>query len=413
MNPSSMGNMELPEVTVTAAPHESSDADANPSRRASKILIVSSAVPPAYMGSGVIVGNLLAKLEPGEAVAIAEGSDRQVRYIHGQAAHSFKSEFRWPQRGRRFIRWARWARYRSLVRLIDRVSAETGRGPIVAVFPDEFYASAARAVAKRRGLPFFPYFHNTYTDNRTGLSRVFGKGKEAAIMRDAECVMVLTSALEQHFHSRYPQKKFVVVPHSFAFDGTTELAAKPSDGKIRVGILGNINSSNLDAFLRLFRAIDDSVLVNIYSGATPEWFFKKLGVLGPRVKLQQPSDAELQARLQENDLLFLPHGLSGEWSSVEYRTIFPTRTVTYLGAGKPILAHCPEQSFLYEWLKARDCAEIVSSPNEQALGLAIRTLASNGPRAHEVTQNAARAFTEFNPDVVVAKFKQVLAGEDA
>lgn len=397
-----------------SSPHSESSATtktAAPPR--AKILIVSTAVPPATLGSAIVVGNLMAKLEPGEAVAVSEGGGGGMRYIHGQATHFFKSEPEWPKRGRRFIRWIRWARYRGLVRLIDRVSEQSGRGPIVAIFPDELHLLAAHAVAARRGLPFFPYFHNTYVDNRSGLSRFFGKSLEKRIMRDAQCVLVLTDALEEHFRARYPQAHFEVLPHSFAFENGAGATPKPNDGKVRIGLLGNINESNTDAFLRLIRAIDDSMLVNIYSGATPAWFFEKLGVMGPRVRLQQPSDADLHAKLQENDLLFLPHGLTGKWNSVEYRTIFPTRTVTYLGAGRPILAHCPEQCFLYEWLKARDCAEIVTSANEEKLRDAVRVLASNGERAHQVMQNAQRAFREFDPDRIILNFKRILEGDKA
>jgi glycosyltransferase involved in cell wall biosynthesis len=407
-----MENLQGAALSHPGAEAELLESEYLPVTPLAKPLIVSSTIPPSKMGSAVIVGNLLAKLEPAEAVVVSEGTFSELHYTHGQATYYFQSEFTWPRRGRRYLRWVRWARFRSLVRLIDHVSEQSGRGPIIAIFPDEFFVAAARVVAKRRGLPFFPYFHNTYCDNRTGLSRIFGKGIESRIIRDADAVIVLTSALEDHFQARYPEARFELLPHSFAFDQMTE--TKPlADGKVRIGILGNINESNTDAFLRLFRALDDSMLVNIYSGATPAWFFEKLGVLGPRVKLQAPSDAELRAKLQENDLLFLPHGLDGPWSSDEYRTIFPTRTVTYLGAGRPILAHCPEQCFLHQWLKQKDCAEIVSSASEESLLDAIHRLASNGARAQEVTQNAERAFREFDPDRVVAELKRILKGETA
>lgn len=344
---------------------------------------------------------------------VGEGRELEPQSFHGHDIHLFQSEPKWPKRGRRFVRWLRWSRYQGLVRFLDRISEQTGRGPIVAVFPDEFHLAAAHAVASRRGLPFFPYFHNTYVDNRTGVSRQLGKALEARVMRDAESAMVLTSALEDHYRARYPEARLEVLPHSFAFESMNESATRRSEGEVRIGILGNINHSNMDAFLRLFRAIDESMVVTIYAGSTPKWFFEKLGVLGPRVRHEQPSDADLYAKLRENDLLFLPHGLQGKWNSVEYRTIFPTRTAPYLGSGRPVLAHCPQECFLHDWLEARDCAEIVSTSSEDALRNAIRLLMSNRERAQQLVRNAAVAFDEFDPNRIVQKFEQIIAGGES
>ena len=374
-----------------------------------KILIVSTTVPPLTTGSAVIVANLMAKLEPGTAVAVGEGRE-PMRFVHGHAVHFFRSEPGWATRGRRFIRWTRWARFRSLVRFIDRISKENGRGPIVAVFPDEMQVAAARTVAKRHGLPFFPYFHNTYTDNRRGLARLFGRRIERRIIEAGDRVLVLTSALGDLLKSRYPEATYDIVPHSFAFAGNHTDIVRAPDETIRIGILGNINESNMDAFLRLFRALDDSMFVTLYSGSTPSWFFEKLGVLGPRVRHEQPSDADLLGKLRENDILYLPHGLNGRWGSAEYRTIFPTRTAPYMGSGRPVLAHIPQQSFLYDWLHQRDCAEIVTTPSENDLRAAIHRLATDGRRSQQIVQNAAAAFLEFDPERVSRYFKRIVTG---
>lgn len=232
-------------------------------------------------------------------------------------------------------------------------------------------------------------------------------------MRDAESVIVLSSALQDHYRARYPGVQFEVLPYSFAFESMNDSAAKNPEVQVRIGVLGNINHSNMDAFLRLFRAIDESMVVTIYSGSTPSWFFEKLGVLGPKVRHEQPRDADLYAKLRENDLLFLPHGLQGKWSSVEYRTIFPTRTAPYLGSGRPVLAHCPQQCFLHDWLKERDCAEIVSTSSEHDLRNALRSLVSNRERAQQLVRNAAIAFDEFNPNRIVQKFRQIIGGGES
>jgi hypothetical protein len=129
------------------------------------------------------------------------------------------------------------------------------------------------------------------------------------------------------------------------------------------------------------------------------------------VRIATPPDGEILDELGRQDILLLPHGLTGCLDPVEYRTIFPTRTVRYLAAARPILAHAPGDSFLASWLRQRDCAEIVSAPSEAAISGAVLRLASDAPRRIALARNAHAAAAEFDAATVGRRFLGVLAAE--
>jgi len=144
-----------------------------------------------------------------------------------------------------------------------------------------------------------------------------------------------------------------------------------------------------------------------YSG-TDDWYFAKTGVCGPRIAHSRVAYDEVTATLQSHDILLLPHGLSGGWSDAEYATIFPTRTISYLLAGRPILAHTRSDCFLTRWLREHDCAEIVDRADERALSDALDRLRDDTPRREQLVRNACAAARQFHAPVVAAKLREIV-----
>jgi hypothetical protein len=179
--------------------------------------------------------------------------------------------------------------------------------------------------------------------------------------------------------------------------------------RIRLGYLGWISQANLDALKRIRHVVNESpdLYLNIYSGSAG-WYLRKEGLSGERIQHEQPTDDELIDALRRNDILFLPHGLTGGLAPIEYRTIFPTRTIPYLLAGRPILAHSAANSFLSQWLRQKRCAELVESPDPGALRAAIDRLCSNLPLREELVRNALSAAEHFRADCVVAEMKRTI-----
>jgi hypothetical protein len=268
----------------------------------------------------------------------------------------------------------------------------------------------AYQVAKRYGVPLYPYLHNTYSDNRHGTALRLAHWLERRVFEMAPVVFVMSEGMQRHYEPLFPGVRFEPLVHTFNED-LPKFVPPPAPARpLRVAMLGNLNGSNVEAsqrFVSMIRGRDDVVLTT-YSG-TPTWFFQKVGVTGPNVTHSSAAYEEVAGALAKHDVIFIPHGLTGGLSQIEYDTIFPTRTIPCLVSGRPILAHSPTDCFFTRWLRKHKCAEIVDTPDQQALAAALDRLRDDDVRRAELVSHSMTAARQFHAPVVVEHFKQILS----
>jgi glycosyltransferase involved in cell wall biosynthesis len=226
----------------------------------------------------------------------------------------------------------------------------------------------------------------------------------------ARVTFVMSEGMKLEWESLYPGVQFQPLVHTFDGPVPPLGALPPLDrSRIRLGYLGLVSQANLDALQRIVHVVHSSedLYLNIYSGS-PAWQLEKQGLCGLRIRHEQPTDAMLQDALQSQDILLLPHGLTGGLAPIEYRTIFPTRTIPYLLSGRPILAHSARGSFLSRWIKQHDCAELVEEPDAAALRKAIDRLCDNPARREQLVRNALAAAENFRAEHVVDNMKRTI-----
>jgi len=177
--------------------------------------------------------------------------------------------------------------------------------------------------------------------------------------------------------------------------------------------MGTVNASCLDALQRLYRVVrstPDLLLTLVTS--TPGWVLRKWGLRGERLKVVPAtlSREGMFAELASADMVFLPLGLRGALDGVEYKTIFPTRTIEYLLCRRPILAHVPSDSYMAEFLRARGCALVVDSQEEEALAAAVQRLRADRDERARLVRAALAAAAEFEAGRVAHHLREVVAG---
>jgi glycosyltransferase involved in cell wall biosynthesis len=384
-------------------------AGASPGLPVEKILLVSWGVPPHLGGTATIVENLSRQFAREELVIAGErfagGSDYK-RDPRLPEIHYVDREWTWPKRGQRYVRWARWFLLPLVAARLNTIARHNDCRAIVAVFPNEYYLLAACLVARWRRLPFYPYFHNTYLD---GPSRRLAQWFERHVFQNSPVVFVMSEGMRLHYERTYPGVRFEPLVHTFHEPIPEFAPPPPPSSPVRLAFLGNLNDSNVDAARRLVEVINQcpDCTLTTYS-ATPDWFFAKAGVRGPRVTHTRVAYDQVQAALASHDVLLLPHGLTGGMSQVEYDTIFPTRTIPYLISRRPILAHTPPDCFLTRWLRKHDCAELVDRPDHQALRDALDRLCHDQARREQLVRNALVAARQFYGPAVAADFRHQL-----
>ncbi len=375
------------------------------------IIIVSWTVPPTKTGSAMIVGSLAREFNVGEVTLIGE------RPIGGQRSVEEEDRLRivysgsgdlLPVRGRRFVSWIRWIYLPSIVWKVLRAVRQNPAAAIVAVYPDMLYLASAYIASCVTGASLYPYFHNTFVENLRGLSRYWGICIQRAVFKRSRVLLVLSEAMRKVYSAQGAEFTVEILRHPGpGFRNLEE--SRPRDGVIRCAIVGNINESNRDAFIRIVRALEGmrSYQLTIFS-ATPEWFIRGIGVDTFRMPVRVLGDLELAIEVGRQDLLFLPHGFAGNLPQVEYDTIFPTRTVAYLFSGVPVVAVVPPTSAICMWLKEKGCAEVVTSPEIYEIQQAVTSLVNDRRRQLELISRAKGAAVEFDPTTVAAELRRIV-----
>jgi hypothetical protein len=278
---------------------------------------------------------------------------------------------------------------------------------ILVIFPEERFLLMAYLTARLLKCRLFPYFHNTYLENRHGWSRMFAGWLQGRVFDYAEHVFVMSEGMSELYRSRYPHLSQSPLLHSFNEPLPSADAPTTVGSPMRLAICGTINASCEEAAIRLGEAVAGSpdVRLSIYGANDPN-HLRSIGLLRDGMQCATVSREELLRNLRAADVLLLPHGLTGSFSIEEYRTIFPTKTIEYLMSGRPILAHTLSDCFLTRFLRKHDCALIVDKPDVQALREALERLRTDYPLRRRLAENALKAARQFQAKDVAAELRR-------
>lgn len=396
-------------MTESQPPAQSGTADAKPL----KVLVVAVSLPPMPHAVAFVVENLSRQFSKEDLLIAGEfrsGNKGYVRPADVPQIEYVSKEWTWPKRGQKYVRWLRWIETPAIVRRLRKLIRQQKTDAVLAIFPDERLLLAAHLAAKREGVAYFPWYHNTYAENRRGLAKIFGNWLQPKTFAATDIVFVMSEGMQTAWQRSYPGVRFEPLVHTFSDDLPKPEPLPPVHYPTRTVFLGNLNDSNLEAMGRMRDLVNESddFRMMVYSGSSP-WFFQKVGICGPHITHENISDEALMNGLKSHDILLLPHGFTGNADPIEYETIFPTRTIPYLLAGRPILAHTPPHAFLTRWLRRHDCAEIVDTPDMNALRAAANRLRTDDARREELVRNARKAVEMFHAPRVMREFREMIA----
>lgn len=149
-------------------------------------MLLSWGVPPATSGSAIIVANLARQFSTEEMIIVGEKPVGRPPY---------RWESRWPRivyairgwpPGRRGARWIRWLQLPLLFLRCLTIAHMYRVEAIVTVFPKEDFLFVGYLTACFTRARFFPYFHNTYLENRAGLALAFARWFQRRVFAKAE-----------------------------------------------------------------------------------------------------------------------------------------------------------------------------------------------------------------------------------
>lgn len=326
----------------------------------------------------------------------------------------FFSELYFLGRGNRYFAWFRKLRFKSLVRQIERTIREEDITHVMGVYPNIEYCLAACRAARNLDLPFSSYFHNTYIEN-TAIKDAKGLDWQQEVFDASSYIFVMSEGMQAFYQAKYGLKKFVPLVHTFnEYPKADKLTGIPGEGKkqYKLVAIGNFNESNLDATRRLLASIkgNPKYSLSIYTHV-PKLLLEKRGL--DTIQFEHMGSVlpeEVHGVIQNYDICLLTHGFTGGYGEVEYKTIFPTRTIPLLLSGKPIFAHSPEGSFLNSFLERHECAELVDSTDEDAIVAGLDRVADNAVYQQTLVDRAKITAENFYGPHVATELMNQLEG---
>lgn len=380
-----------------------------------KILLITYSLPPTPTGSATVTGNLqMAALADEMAIAGAAPYPRVPRLsTPGRPVIEYISWRTASFRGAGLLRLCQWPLSCLLAWFYMKKHRCDG---IMAQYPNTEFLLMGYVLSILTGAKFFPYLHNSFADNvrrGAGAQRWYDI-LEKRVFKRASAVFVISDGLKQWYLEKYGANcPLVVIRHIFNEKKPSQTSAQAPVVR-RYAMVGSVNPSNLSSakkLIELVLASDADACVALSSG-TPVEYLRQHGMLRDRVwQTPRLSRAELMAHLSNVDAVLLPHGHAGKLTEIEYRTIFPTKTIEYLISGRPILALCPDSSFLHAFLEENQCAWILDEANPEDQEARLREFIRNPELRRKLVENALRAAGLFQAEEVIRQWRNAIHSE--
>ncbi|MBK9108460.1 MAG: hypothetical protein IPM92_08835 [Saprospiraceae bacterium] len=98
-----------------------------------------------------------------------------------------------------------------------RIARKENVQVVLATFPDGYYLLAGLLTSILLKLPFYTYFHNTYCENRTGISAFVANYIQLKSFKKSKRIFTMSEGMLTFYKEQYPDfgEKFQVLPHTY------------------------------------------------------------------------------------------------------------------------------------------------------------------------------------------------------
>lgn len=373
-----------------------------------KLLILSRNVPPRFSGTSVVVENLLKGFKDENIVVVGE------KFICGNCNY--------PKIKYNNLHYITvlFNTNTILTKLLRRLQILSGfvllffivlkhrPNKVLVIYPSAEYLFLGLLLSKIYKVDYYSYFHNTYKENTVGTAKFFASWLQERVFKYSEIVFFISDGLKNYYNDNYLKhtSKFETLTHSFV-EGISSKIDVNIYGKTKVAFSGSINASCEDAFHRLLKALStfNNVEFNFF-GNHEEAFFLSLGLKKDSFIIYSNLDrSQFITELKKCDVMLLPHGFGGNLSGIEYKTIFPTKTIEYLFSGKPIFYHGPPDSYLTNFLSDNKCAIIVDVKSKKEIKCKFKKLIENQNLRKTFVKNALLTSNSYHISKIIEKLK--------
>jgi glycosyltransferase involved in cell wall biosynthesis len=236
--------------------------------------------------------------------------------------------------------------------------------------------------------------HDLWTENTApgGAARRFADKWEATVLTEATRVLCMTEAMQRHYEQKY-RIRTDLLPHCVAepdLDRAPVAIRAVGRDDIVILFVGTVSPAmNQDALKVLAAAADllPPCYELLFCTPSDPTTLEALGIHSPRLRINYVSRAEVQRLQSEAHVLVAPLSHKN-CSPYEVRTVFSTKLLEYLVAGRPIVVFAPAGSHHAESAIRNGWGHVVSEDSPAALAAALVRVATDEDLAGRLVRNA-------------------------
>lgn len=378
------------------------------------ILIVSQAFPPEVSGSATLLTNILSSFK-GDCTVIT-GFSRYTKRDENLKAPCETIYIKPPKIKFFELTYAKVINnFRFIVRNRIRKQVKKNRPDVImGVFPHSTFFIAAFEVAREMNIPFFAHMHDLWQENYPDgyYAKVLADKYEKEILSKATRVLCMTSNQQDHYKKKYNIDSDIIA-HSIpseVLENVKKEASKLSLAKktfLFAGAVSPVMNEDALAFIsRSFKKLDIDYEMLICSNASMESLQEK-GFDTEKIALKWVSKQELETLLSSADILLAPLSFKN-CSDDEVRTVFSTKLLEYLIAGKPILVFGPADCFHVMSAKEGNWAYVVDQEDETVLAEKVRYILENKEESARIVKNAFIEAEKRNSTIIAGNLVDLI-----
>jgi glycosyltransferase involved in cell wall biosynthesis len=284
--------------------------------------------------------------------------------------------------------------YGNLQRSIRRILAGSGTDVVLGAFPYDIYLVATFLAARKLHLPFYAHMHDLWMEQTlegTATAR-FAEKWEPVILRESTRILCMTEAMQKHYEKKYGIQTDLLphtIPEHDYSQAPVEIcpARMPNPTVLYVGSVSD--EMNLDALKVLASASEllPQRYELLYCTSIDLATLRRLGIHSSRLQAKYVSRAEVQRLQAAAHVLVAP--LSHKNCAIhEVRTVFSTKLLEYLIAGRPIVVFAPEDSYHVESARKNGWGYVVTEDSPVALAAAIEKVITDEDLAAGLVRGA-------------------------
>jgi hypothetical protein len=287
------------------------------------------------------------------------------------------------------------------------LAARAGPACVMSVM-DAGFSQIAGAVASRlAGVPHLIMVFDLWEENaHPRFARWLARRLERRLLRDAAAVIVYCPQAAEHYRNKHAVEcRLIATPAQVQSAAPEEKEGRENGRELLIA--GAVYWMQEDAVRRVSRAAKQVEGLRVSYVGDPG-SLRARGIEVDSAESTLPS-ASFSQRLAQADLLFMGLSLVSAYPA-QVRISTPARLVDYMASERSMLIHAPAGSYVAEYAREEDFAEVVDEPSEDTLASAMEAMLSDSSRADARAQRARRLVLErHDPGTVRAHLHRILA----